>query len=78
MGVRTIPQRWRQPKGEDRTEMKKRGKIIEVYFAQWIGLERKVRYLFCDRGTDRGRRQQFNREAKDGWRFAANAARITD
>ena len=35
--VKEIPQRWRQSKGEDRTEMRK--KEIEVHLAQWIGME---------------------------------------
>ena len=43
-----------------------RGKTIEVYLAQWIGLEHREKYM---RGY---------REAKEGWRFAADAASITD
>ena len=31
--------RWKQPKGEDRTEMKKRGKEAEVHLAKWISME---------------------------------------
>ena len=34
-----IPQRWKQPKGEDRTEMKKEVKLVRVHFAKWIGVE---------------------------------------
>ena len=33
------PQRWRQPKGEDRIELKKEAKLLSVYLARWIGLE---------------------------------------
>ena len=39
------PQRWRQPKGEDRTEMKKEARVFEVHFAQWIVLEYRVENL---------------------------------
>ena len=34
-----IAQRWKQPEGEDRTEMKKRGKDAQVHLAQWISME---------------------------------------
>ena len=40
-GRRRLSQRWKQSKGENRTEMQKRSKSIEVHFAQWIGLEYK-------------------------------------
>ena len=46
----------KQPKGEDRTEMKKEAKAAEVHFAKWISVEyreevhekvqRKMRYLW--------------------------------
>ena len=34
-----VPQRWKQPKGEDKTEMKKRGEAVEVHLANWISVE---------------------------------------
>ena len=34
-----IQQRWKQPKGEDRTEIKKRSKDAKVHFAQVISVE---------------------------------------
>ena len=83
--------RWKQPKEEDRTEMRKKGKSVDVHFAQRVSLEyrkeihekmqREVRYLFRDRAQiEKGAMEdeQFSREAKEGWRFAADAARITD
>ena len=44
-GRRRCPQRWRQPKGKDRTEMKKEARVIEVHFAQWICLEYREKYM---------------------------------
>ena len=58
--------------------------------AQWIGLEHREKYLRrykgkCDilfgiehRIRKEEMEEQFNREAKEGWRFAADAARITN
>ena len=42
--------------------------------------KRKVRYLLRNRAQieERGMEEQFNKEAKEGWRFAARAARITE
>ena len=34
--METIPKRWKQLEGEDRTEMKKRSKTIEVYLVHWV------------------------------------------
>ena len=36
-----IPERWRQRKGEDRTEMKKEAEIIKVHLAQRISVEHR-------------------------------------
>ena len=58
--------------------------------AQWVGMEYREKYMRrvkgkCDIffGIEHGSRkeemeEQFNKEAKEGWRFAADAARITD
>ena len=53
-----VPQRWKQPKGEDRDRKGKRGKVAEVHFAKWISVEfreevreniqRKMRHLLLD------------------------------
>ena len=81
-----IPQRWWQPQGEIRTEMKEEAKLLRCT----IGLEHrekvhekiqwKVRCLFGieNRLKEEEMEEQFNREAKERWRFAADAARITD
>ena len=37
--MKEIPKKWRQPKGADRTEMRK--EEIEVHFAKWIGPEHR-------------------------------------
>ena len=84
------PKRWKQPKGEDRTEMKKEAKKIEVHPAQWVGLEYKEKEKARDKGKcdiffgiehrlwKEDMEEQFNKEAREGWRCAADAARITD
>ena len=33
--------RWRKPKGEDRVEMKKRGKNAEMHLAEWVSMEHR-------------------------------------
>ena len=83
-------QRWRQPKGEDKTKMKKEGKLLRCTLlngSAW-STERKCMRRYkgkCDiffgnehRLRKEEMEEQFNREAKEGWRFAASAARITD
>ena len=85
-----IPQRWKQPKGEDRTEMKKEMKLLRrtlLNGSAW-STERKYMTKFvgkCDiffgiehRLRKEEMEDQFNKEAKEGWRFAADAARNTD
>ena len=37
--VEETPQRWKQPKGEDRTEMNKIGKVAEVHLSKQISVE---------------------------------------
>ena len=94
-----IRQRWRQPKGEDRTGIKKEATLLRCTLlsgSAW-GTEKKYmrRYkctfeIFFGKGKcdiffgieHRLRKEDmvehFNREAKEGWRLAAVAARITD
>ena len=35
------PQRWKQPKGEDMTEMKKETKLLRCTLAKWISVEHR-------------------------------------
>ena len=44
---------------------------MEVHLVEWIGMEHRK-----ERKEEMV--EQFNREAKEGWRFAADAARVTD
>ena len=69
---------------EHRTEMKE-SKKIEVYPAQWVYLnfkentkESAIFFGIEHRLRKEEMEEQFNREAKEAWRFAADAARITD
>ena len=82
--------RWRRPEGEDRTEMKKEAKLlrctllsgsawstVKTYMRRYegkchifLGIEHRMRKEEME--------EQFNKDAKQGWRFAADAARITD
>ena len=67
----------------------KRTEEIEVHFAKWIGLEHRKKvhgkiqstfdifFRIEHRLRKEEMEEQFNREAKEGWRFAADAARIT-
>ena len=72
-----IPQRWRQPKGEGRSKMKKEATFFlrctllngSAWSTEW-NYEHTLRKEEME--------EQFNREAKKGRRFAADAARITD
>ena len=78
--VEEIPQRWKQPKGEDRSKMKKGTKALGVHLAKWISVEyreeehekaqQKVRHLLWNRaqieeGGNGGAVQQ-KRPRKDG------------
>ena len=87
--VEEIPQRWKQPKGEDRTEMRKEAKRLRctlINGSAW-STERKYMRSYkekCDiffgiepRLRKEEMEEQFNKEAKEGWRLAADAARIT-
>ena len=78
------PKRWKQSKGEDRTELKKEATRFRVDLGHrekvHEKIQRKVRYLFrvSAQIEEEEMEEQFNREAHEGWRFAADAARITD
>ena len=82
-GRRQHQKLWKQPKGKDRTEMKKRNKKIDVHLASWISMEYREKMRRCKGKCDifcrkEEMEEQFNKEAKEGWRYAADAARITD
>ena len=84
------PQRWKQPKGEDRTEMKKEAKLLRCTLLNGSAWSTERKYMRrykrkCDIFFGREHRlrkeemeDQFNKEAKEGWRLPADAARITD
>ena len=84
------PQRWRQPQGADRTEMRKEEKRLKCTFLNGSAWSTKKKYMRRCKGTfdiffgveHRLRKdemeEQLNKDAKEGWRFAADAARITD
>ena len=85
-----ISQKWKQPEGEDRTDMKKRGRAVEVHVVNGSAWSKERKYMRRYKGKravffgveHRMRKEemeeQFDKEAKDGWRFAADAATITD
>ena len=87
---REVPQRWRQPRGEDRTEMKIDANLLGCALVNGSTWSTKRKYMRRYKGKcdiffgikHRLRKEEmeepFNREAKEGWRFAADAAIITD
>ena len=87
--VEEIPQRWKEPKGEDRTKMNKEAKIMRctsLNGSVWSS-ERKYTRRYKGKydiflGIEHRLRkeamvEQFNKEAQEGLRFASDAARIT-
>ena len=85
-----IPQRWKQPKGEDRTKLKKEARLSRCTLLNGSAssTERKHMRRYkgkCDiffgiehRLRKEEMEEQFNREAKEVLRFAGDVARITD
>ena len=74
------PQRWKQPKGEDWTEMKKEAKLLRCTLLNgsvWR-TERKYMRRYKESVVFSWVLSMVNKEANEGWRFAADAARITD
>ena len=81
-----LPRKWKRPEGADWTETRKEEEEVKVHLAKWISVEhrkevhekvhRKVRYLLWNRAQIEKMEEQSNKEAKEGWRFAASAARI--
>ena len=84
------PKRWKQPKGEDRIEMKKEARVVRCALLNGLAWSTEMKYMRrykgkCDiffgiehRLRTAEMEEQFIKEAKEGWSFAANAARITD
>ena len=74
----TAPKRWKQPKGQERTEMKKETKLLRcTLLTDQRGVQRKYMRRYkgkCDiffgiehRLRKEEMEEQFNREAKEGW-----------
>ena len=75
---------------DDRTEMKKEAMLLRCTLLNGSAWSTERKYMGrykgnCDiflgiehRMRKEQMEEQFNREAKEGWRFAADAARITD
>ena len=84
-----IPQRWRQPKGEDRTEIKKEERRLKCTLLNGSARSTERKYIRRYRATfdiffgDRAQVEEGGnggavQQRGEGWRFAADAARITD
>ena len=85
-----IPRKWKRPKGDDRTEMRKEVKRLKCTLPNGSAWSTERKYMRrykgkCDVFFGKEHRlrkeemeEQFNKEAKKGWRFAAGAARITE
>ena len=82
--------KWKRSKGVDRTEMRKEEKRLRCALLCGSAWSTEKKYVRRYRGTfdiffgieHRLRKEemeeQFNKEAKERWRFAASAARITE
>ena len=82
--------KWKWTKGVDRTEMRKEEKRLRCALLNVLAWSTEKKYTRrykgkCDVFFGREHRlrkeemeEQFNREAKEGWRFAASGARITE
>ena len=85
-----IPRKWKRPKGDDRTEMRREEKRLRCTLLSGSAWSTERKYMMrykgkCDiffgiehRLRKEEMEEQFNKEAKEGWRFAASAARITE
>ena len=82
--------RWKQPKGEAGANIKKEEKLLRCRLSNGSAWSTKRKYMRRCKGKcdiffgikhvlrKEEMEEQFNREAKEGWRFAADAARISD
>ena len=85
MRRRFIPQKvGKQRKGEDRTEMKPESKLLRCTLLNGSAWSTERKYILIiffgveHRLRKEEMEEQFNKEVKEGWIFAADAARITD
>ena len=88
--MKEITKKWRQPKGADRTDMRKEEKRSKCALLNGSACSTEKKYMGRYKGTfdiffviRHGLRkeemeEQSNNAAKEGWRFAADAARTTD
>ena len=84
-----IPQMWRPPKGEDMTEKKKQVRAVRCALLNGSAWSTEKKYMrkykrksdifvgMEHRMRKEEMEEQFNKDAKDGWKFAADAATIT-
>ena len=84
------PRKWKRLKGVDWTEMRKEEKRLKCTLLNGSAWSTEKKYMRRYKGKSdiflgiehRLRKEvmeeQFNKEAKEGWRFAASAARITE
>ena len=82
--------KWKRTKGVNRTEMRKEEKRLRCALLNGSAWSTERKHMRRYKGTfdvffgieHRSRKEemeeQFNREAKNGWRFAASAVRITE
>ena len=88
--VEETPQRWRQPKGEDRTEMKTEARAVRCALLNGSARSTEKKYMRRYKGkrdiffgmehrlSKEEIAEWFNKETKEGWRFVADVARIAD
>ena len=75
-----FPKKWERPNGVGWTEMRKEEKRLKCTLlngSAW-NTEKKRMGRYEHRLRKEEMEGQFNKEAKEGWRFAASAARITE
>ena len=84
-----ISQRCKEPKGEDRAEMKKEAKLLRCTWLNGSAWSTERKYMRRYKGKcdiffgieHRLRKEEMEEQlhkAKDGWKFAVSAARITE
>ena len=83
-----IPQRWKQPEGEDRFKMEKEAKAAEMHLANGSAWSSQTNYMRRNKGRcdiflgiehrlwKEEMEEQFNKEAKEGWEQAFRTRRI--
>ena len=88
--TRSFSYRWKQRKGEDKANVKKEETLTRCTLLNGSAWSPERKYMRrckgkCDiffgiehRSRKEDMEEQFNREAEERWRFAADAARITN